>query len=224
MDNTEFIVLLNFLKSGLSTRHLDMLLGHNNTRGWKSWDILKKYKLRDTDKRKLFLYSTKQSKKIITKLITDPEEGLIDFLIKDNSPSNLEKYRNTYVLARSEKSFYNILSGETRNLIRDFFNPKKKLIGKCQYKACNIKNSQIDTVHFNRDRPEIFIQCAIKNKSKDRGNLIRFNVYNTMKCFLMSHSKQKSVCFLCKNHHNEFHRAGKIGKIKLTEFKRKIMF
>lgn len=223
MDSNEFTVLLNFLKSGLSTRKMDKLLGYSNTRGWLSWDILKKYNLQNSDKGKLFLYSTRQSKEIISKIIKENREEITDLLVKDNHPKNLEKYRNTFVIAESEKKFYGIFSGETRNIIRDFFNPEKKLVSKCQYKDCNGKKSQIDTVHYLKDRPEIFIECAGKYKNRS-DNMFQFDVYKTMKCFLKRHSKVKSVCFLCKNHHNEFHKAEKSGKTILREFKRKIVF
>jgi len=223
MNKKEYVVLLNFLKSGLSTRQLDRLLGYSSSRGWISWDILKKYKLSNSDKGKLFLYSTAQSKQIISLLIKGKKDNYIDKLIKIHQPNNLKKYKNTYVIADSEKSFYNILSGETRNIIRDFFNPKKKLTGRCQFKDCNNKD-QIDTVHFSKDRPQIFIECAKINKNNFNGGLFRFDVYNTMKCFLQSHSKNKSICFLCKKHHNKFHKKEKEGKNQLREFKRKIIF
>jgi len=223
MDKKEYKVLLNFLKSGFSTRQLDRLLEHRNTRGWVSWKILKKYNLRHSDKGKLYLYSTAQSKRIINQLAKEKKEGIIDRLIKENPPQNLQKYRDTWVIADSEKSFYNILSGETRNIIRDFFNPKKKLIGRCQFKDCKSKG-QIDTVHFRKDRPKIFMECAEKNKIKMRKGFFKYNVYNTMKCFLKSHAKTKSICFLCKKHHNEFHREEKKGKSSLKEFRKQIIF
>lgn len=219
----ESIVLLNFLKSGLSTRQLDKLLSYNNSRGWVSWDILKKYLLKNSDKGKLFLYSTAQSKQIIDLLVKRKKVGLIDDLINLHQPNNIQKYKNTYVMADSEKSFYNIFSGETRNIIRDFFNPEKKLIGKCQYHDCKNKG-QIDTVHFTKDRPKIFVECAKINKVKFNEELSKFDVYKTMKCFLKNHSKNKSICFLCKVHHNEFHKKEKEGKPVIKEFKRKINF
>ncbi|MEA2004482.1 MAG: hypothetical protein U9O53_06035, partial [archaeon] len=156
MDDKEFDILLNFLKSGLSTRQLDRLLGINDKNGWISWRILKKYGIKKYDKSKLFFYSTRQSENIIRKLIKSHEKSSIDSLITKNPPANLEKYKNTFVIADSEKSFYKIMSGETRNIIKNFFNPKKKLIGKCQFINCKVNNSQIDTVHFLKDRPEIF--------------------------------------------------------------------
>lgn len=223
MNENEFVVLLNFLKSGFSTRQLDKLLGHKNSRGWKSWELLKKYKLRNQDKGKLFLYSTVQSKKIIITLSNSPETGKIDELLKNNLSSNLQKYHNTFVIAESEKKFYQIMSGETRNIIRDFFNPKKKLINRCQYNNCSF-NGQIDTVHYTKDRPVIFIECAKVNKTSFSDDLFKFDVHATMRCFLKKHSNPKSVCFLCKKHHNEFHITEKISKKKLNEFKQNIEF
>jgi hypothetical protein len=219
----EILVLLNFLKSGKSTRQLDKLLNYSDKKGWISWDILKRYGLRDSDKGKLFLYSASQSKKIIKLIIQKKREGHIDNIIKEFPPTKLDKYKNTYVVADSEKSFYNILSGETRNIIRDFFIPEKKLIGKCQFEECNY-GGQIDTVHFSKNRPQIFIECARKNKRRLKDGMFYFDVYNTMKCFLQSHSNNKSICFLCKKHHNEFHREEKKGKNQLKRLKSKIIF
>jgi hypothetical protein len=223
MNKKEHEVILNFLKSGFSTRQLDNFLGNKNTRGWVSWDILKKYGLKNLDKGKLFLYSTAQSNKIIKLLNEEVKEGRLDKLKKLNPPKNLQKYENTWVIASSEKSFYNVLSGETRNIIRDFFNPEKKLIGKCQFNGCKNKG-QIDTVHFSKDRPQIFMECAKENKTKLSKGLFKFDVYKTMMCFLKSHSKNKSICFLCKNHHNELHEREKKAKKQLREFKKKIIF
>jgi len=223
MNKKEYRVLLNFLKSALSTRQLDNLLGYDNTRGWVSWEILKKYKLKNSDKGKLFLYSTIQSKMIIGQLAKEIKEDLIDEIIRLNPPNNLQKYKNTWVIAESEKSFYNILSGETRNIIRDFFNPEKKLIGKCQFKDC-MNKGQIDTVHFGKDRPQIFMDCAKINKIIFDTELFKYDVYKTMKCFLKSHAKSKSICFLCKKHHNELHDKEKKGKNQLRGFKKQIIF
>jgi len=223
MNKKECEIILNFLKSGFSTRQLDKFLGHKNTRGWVSWGILKKYKFRNLDKGKLYLYSTAQSNKIIKLLAKESNDGFIDKLIKLYPPNNLQKYSDTWVIANSEKKFYNIFSGETRNIIRDFFSPEKKLIGKCQFKDCENKG-QIDTVHFGRDRPQIFMECAKANKVNLSKELFKFDVYKTMRCFLKSHSKSKSICFLCKKHHNELHDKERKGKNQLREFKKKIIF
>jgi hypothetical protein len=221
--NNELIVLLNFLKSGLSTRKLDKLMGFSNTKGWKSWEILKKYNLKKEDKAKLFLYSEQQSNKLISEMIKEPEEGILDELISNNPPNSLEKYKNTFVLAPSEKDFYNIFSGQTRNIIRDFFNPKKKLMGKCQYLGC-MAGGEIDTVHYQKERPAIFKESAAKYKQPFNDKLFKFDVYMTMRDFLASHSSERIICFLCKNHHNMLHRVEKSGKSKLSKFTKNIIF
>jgi len=220
--NHEIAVMLNFLKSGLSTRQLDNILGHTSekTNGWKSWEILKKYMLKDGDKNRLFLYSGRQATDIIRKIIEDPSRK--DLIIQSSSPSNLEKYMNTHVIADSDESFYRIFSGETRNIIQSFFNPKKKLIGKCQFRGCKHEKMQLDTVHYSRERPKIFMDCAKKNrKAHDRNSYI-YDVYGTMKCFLRAHSRKNSICFLCKAHHNELHQLEDGNRRDLISFKKNI--
>lgn len=221
-DNKDSLILSNFLKSGLSTREMDKLMGHSGTRGWKSWSILKKYKLKDGDKGKLFLYSPKQSGMIIKEIIRRHEEGVIDALIRDSPPNNLDKYKGTYSLAGSEKKLYNVFSGETRNIIQGFFNPMKQIVGRCQFKGCSSRKT--DTVHYKRDRPSIFMECARGNKKRFDRHLFRYDVYNTMRCFLQEHSKRKSICFLCKKHHNELHRLEKLDKKAVSSFKKGIIF
>lgn len=225
MQEIERKVLLNFLKSGLSTRRLDKLLkyDHKKTKGWKSWEILKKYNLKSGDKAKLFLYSSKQSEDIIKKYTND--RGCKDFelFIRDIPSKNLERYKNTYVLAESENRFYDIFSGETRNIIQSFFKPQKDLIGKCQFRDCK-NRGELDTVHFLISRPLIFKRSAKKVAIITEQSLFKYDVYKTMKLFLEAHFNMESVCFLCKKHHNELHRLEVSGKKLLRNFKRKICF
>ena len=156
MDKTENTILLNFLKNGLSTRQLDNLLNQKDTDGWISWKILKKYKLTKSDKCRLFLYSNSQCNEIITKLAKEKKSGYMDELLKSYNPDKIKKYLNTFVIADSENSFHKIMSGETRNIIQDFFDNKKKSIGKCQFEKCSSQD-HLDTVHLIKDRPQIFI-------------------------------------------------------------------
>ena len=214
----EDIVLINFLKSGFSTRKLDALLGFSKTRGWKSWEIIKKYNLKKEDKGKLFLYSGKQAGEIINKIISG---GNLNRIIPENPSKILEKYKENFVLANSEKAFYDIFSGETRNIIQYFFNPEKKLMGHCQFKGCTQKDT--DTVHLARDRPDIFMKCSAKNKIGE-GVYFRYDLYKIIRCFLQEHARPKSICFLCKSHHNEMHRLERLSKKKFEKFKRKIVF
>ena len=148
----------------------------------------------------------------------------LEILIRDSPPNSIEKYRDTYVLANSEKSFYDIFSGETRNTIRNFFSSKKKLMGKCQFRGCSKKNVLLDTVHFTENRPRIFMTCARKFRNKSRNQLFKYEVYGTMECFLYSHRQKRSVCFLCKAHHNRFHDAERQSMSSLKKFKSKILW
>ena len=222
MEKQEKEILLYFLKSRYSHIQLDSLLGFSsNSKGWVSWNIIKKYNLKAKDKGKLFLYAPTQCNKIIKILMQNQQEDRLDELINANPPNKLLKYQNTYVMAESEKKFYNVMSGETRNIIRDFFNSQKKLIKICQFKGCS--EDKLETVHFSKDRPQIFMECAKLNKEIFKKDLFKFDIYKTMKCFLESHSKNKSICFLCKKHHNEFHRKEKGTKRELKEFKKNIL-
>ena len=142
-------------------------------------------------------------------------------MIKKNPPTNLQKYKDIFIIAKSEKALYSAFSGETRNLIRDFFSPQKKLVGHCQFLNCS--KEDIDTVHLNRNRPEIFMDCATKNKTIFE-NCFKYDIYKIMTCFLQEHSKPRSICFLCKQHHNELHRLEKfINEKELNKFKRSII-
>ena len=127
MNKKEQLILLNFLKSGLSTRELDKLLNNHNSHGWISWKVLKQYNLINGDKGSLFLYTTSQSNQLIKELVSNSENKL-NTLIKKYPPTTIQKYAQTKVIANSEKDFYNIMSGETRNIIQGFFNPKKELL------------------------------------------------------------------------------------------------
>lgn len=218
MEAKNQLILINFLKSGYSTRQLDKLIGDKNTRGWTSWQILKKYKLTESDKGKLYLYGNQQATKIIKEL----EHKNITQALKNNTPSLLKKYEETYVLSKSEKSFYDIMSGETRNIILGFFSNQKKLINKCQLEGCKTTKT-LDTVHFNKDRPQIFKECA-KNNKVEFEDYFKYDVYKTMACFLRSHAKFKSVCFLCKKHHLELHKKEKGSKAEFIKFKNRVIF
>jgi len=222
MKVQESDILFNFLKSGFSTRKLDLHLGYQSTDGWKSWEIIKKYKLKNTDKGKLYLFSKRQCNDIIKKIMKKPRAGSIDSIIREIRPSIIEKYAGAYVLAKSEKVFYDIVSGETRNIILTFFKSKKNLLGGCQYNSCN-NRGELDTVHFSDRRPAIFKRCARRFRRKEK-EFFKYDVYNTMKCFLEEHCNRKIICFLCKKHHNQLHRIERSGKKELNKFKKNILF
>ncbi|MFA5406808.1 MAG: hypothetical protein WC307_05630 [Candidatus Nanoarchaeia archaeon] len=218
----DYEILKAFLKLGFSTRMLDKLLGFNQrtSKGWVSWNILKKYKLINEDKGKLFLYTDGQCRSIIKRIMKS--NANINSLIKDIEPKTLDKYKDTFVLAKSGKDFYNILSGETRNIIKNFFSSFKKIVGTCQIDLC--KKSKLDTVHLKEERPIIFIKCSENNKEKIQDNFYKFNVFETMKCFLKAHKRKGYVCFLCKEHHQQLHNLEKSSKEELRDFKKRIIF
>ena len=220
MDKVEKEVIYNFLKYGLSTRTLEKRFGKLNSRGWMAWEIRNKYKLTDSDKAKLFLYSSTQAKKIIKTFMNEPFN--LDLLIKSNPPQKLEKYLDTFVIAKSEEAFHNMMKGEARNIIRDFFTPEKKIKGACQFQNCEF-SGELETAHYLNERPELFKNAAKINRVLFSEGWYKYDVYNTMKSFLESHKKSKSVCFLCKKHHNILDKLKKNSR-ELKEFKKSITF
>ena len=207
-------VLLNFLKSNLTTRQLDAYLGHDPalSKGWTSWKILKKYNLKTEDRGILFTFRTQECKKIISEIIKLDERNLIERILYSARPRHLEKYSDTYIIADSHEKVLSVLSGEVRNITQSFFNPLKKIVGSCQYMEC--ENTNLDTVHLKSSRPEIFMDaCEYAYDSVTE----KYSVYELMKEYLQLHSKKRSVCFLCKKHHNKL---GKYEKIKGTGLKK----
>ena len=174
----------------------------------------------NSDKGKLFLYSERQSTQLIKELMETRKKGFIDKLVSKNPSKILKVYENTYVLASSEDKFYNIFDGQTKNITRSFFNPQKKLIGKCQYPNC--RNINLQTAHFLRDRPKLFKEAAKSSREGYIDGLIKYNVHNTMKLYLEGHNAKKAVCFLCQTHHNTLHRLEKSDPSGLKKFKKKI--
>ena len=222
MDKQEKTTLLYFLKANYSNREIDKKLGYNpkRSKGWKSWEILKKFFLTNNDKGKLFIYKTRQAEKIINKIPEINGPGAIDILIAANKPTLIKKYENSFLLAKSDESLVKILSGETRNLVRDIFLPQKRLMGICQVKGCS--ETKLDTCHYKKDRPTIFINSALRFKN-ELGDLFMYDIYKIFEDFLLSHKEKRSVVFLCKLHHRQLERLEKTGtKNLLNSFKRKI--
>lgn len=222
MDKQEKTTLLYFLKANYSTREIDKKLGYNpkRSKGWKSWDILKNFFLSNDDKGKLFIYKTRQAQKIINKIPEINRPGAIDILIAVNKPTLIKKYEDSFLLAKSDESLVKIMSGETRNLVRDIFLPQKRLTGICQIKGCS--ETELDTCHYKKDRPTIFIDSASRFKN-ELGDLFMYDIYKIFEDFLLSHKEKRSVVFLCKSHHRQLERLEKTGtKNLLNSFKRKI--
>ena len=193
-------ILFYFLKGSFSTRKIDEKIGYDpiKSKGWESWNVLKKYKLKNSDKGKLYIFSSSETKRIIKSFIST--ENDLDSIISSTEIALLKKYKKSFLIAKSEKDLVNIMSGETRNITRSFFITTKKLIGTCQYKGCN--STKLETAHFKKDRPQIFMNSAKKFREVHDAMFI-YDLYKIFYDFLISHSKKKSICFLCKQHHNE---------------------
>tara|TARA_B100000902_G_C27022879_1_gene770499 strand:- start:82 stop:753 length:672 start_codon:yes stop_codon:yes gene_type:complete len=203
MNKKELDILLYFLKAGYSTRQLDDKMGFSSkkTKGWMSWDILKKYNINDTDKGKLFVYTTTQARSIIKEIPKIKSKSPIKLLLSINKPDNLKRFIDSFIITDSTEKFYQIMTGETRNIIRNFFITHKKIVGKCQYNGCN-ETRALETAHYGMSRPEIFIKSADKYKKSISGKFI-FDLAEIFEDYLMSHAGKKIVCFLCRKHHRK---------------------
>jgi hypothetical protein len=227
MIKKEEIQVLNlFLKAGYSTRAIDKKLGKEPKEkhgGWISWKILKKYNLEKEDRFKLFIYNDKEAKKIIKDLSISNRKGVIDELIETNKPNNISRYYNTFFTCKSEEILCKALSGETKNIIQYFFNSQKKIVGVCQNKECKTSGKpELQTAHYSHERPEIFKRSALKYKVKSK-DLYIYDIYRIFEDFLKSHSKRKSICFLCQSCHSMFDNKIKKDKILLKQFKNNIV-
>jgi hypothetical protein len=219
MTKEEILTLSLFLKNGYSTRTIDKELGFdsNISKGWESWSILKKYFLTKEDRHKLFLFTDQEIKAILKNISGAKNRSEAAKILIDCTPNIVSKYKNSYLLAKSESELSKILSGETRNITNIFFKKSKTSASTCQYKKCN--STDLETVHLNERRPAIFINAAKKSKIGKINELQIFDIYQTMIKYLHYHSLPKSICYLCKKHHLELERLEKNGpKAKYLSF------
>lgn len=219
--------MLYFLKSKiLSLRKIESRLKIEGKDGWEAMDIRNSYSLKDSDCGKLFLYSETEILNFLKSASIESRKGFIDTWKKENPPRKLNSYQDTFLIAKNEKSFNNILDGETKNIIQTFFAIEKEIVGKCQYDTCNV--GKLEVAHWERDRGEIFQDCALKNKTPD-GEYFKYDIYKTMADYLEEHSKPNAFRFLCHGHHVKLHkliRAVEKGIKPMSElinFKRRII-
>jgi hypothetical protein len=196
-------VVLAFLADGLTHREIDLILGRNpaTTKGWHSFGILtKQFSLVGSDRGSLFLAGRKDASRICGEVVLTRKRAPLDLqLPKLRPPRVLEPYRDTLVLARNAKAVQAMLAGEARNLIQSFFSGRKAAAGTCQMHGCRESN-HLDSVHMSRTRPQLFIEAA-KRHSVSIGARWQFDVYSTMRAFLLSHMGLQQIAFLCKPHH-----------------------
>jgi len=167
ITSLERSTLLNFLKTGLSTRQLDSQIGENpqKSKGWKSWKILQKYKIKTTDSGSLFCFRKVEALNIINKIMKAQNYEEVNKLLRYSEPRFFNKYKDIYVVADSNEKVAILLSGEVRNITQSFFNPIKKIIGKCQFPDCD--NTNLDTVHLQKSRPENLKMACLHGKVSD---------------------------------------------------------
>jgi hypothetical protein len=195
-------VLVAFLRDGASTREIDHRLGHDprRTRGWKSWDVLKRYHLRHGDKGSLFVLSQRETATAIRAILKAPGRSPVKKVLDAVKASSLARYDSVFVLAPSARAFYALIEGETRNLVQRFFNGRKQAVGRCQFPGCRRSNA-LDTVHLRRSRPELLLSSARRHTRRVAKRVFRFDVHATMEDFLTAHLARDAVAFLCKQHH-----------------------
>ncbi|GMQ95130.1 MAG: hypothetical protein BMS9Abin13_241 [Patescibacteria group bacterium] len=213
-------VLLNFLKSGLTTRQLDEALGYNSKKsnGWESWAILKRYKIDKKYKGHLFCFRKHECLQIIREIMVADNKGAVEKILDEARPQFLECYSDTYLIADSDEKVKGVLGGEVRNITQSFFSPLKKIVGVCQYPRC--KKTNLDTVHLKKSRPEIFLEaCALGRIPNSK----KYNVYKIMKQYVQLHDRKKSICFLCKKHHQDLFKYEDKGGKELRDFRNKIV-
>lgn len=202
LDQNASIVLMAFLRDGASTRQIDHRLGHDprRTRGWQSWDVLKRSHLRRGDKGSLFVLSRREAVTAIQSVMAARNRRSVKSILDGAKASCLSRYDSVSLLAPSERAFYAVIEGETRNLVQRFFNTRKQSVGRCQFRGCR-DSGALDTVHLRRSRPELFLASARRHRRRVANGLFRYDVRATMKDFLTAHLVQDSVAFLCKRHH-----------------------
>lgn len=222
MNINEIKALTLFLNGGYSTRKIDTVLEPDNKKpkGWISWDILKKYYFTNSDKQRLYLFTEAEIKKILISISASKGRSQTEDILSKASPGILSKYKDAYLAVKSDKGFADVLSGEARNIILYFFKNKKLKTGRCQYRNCLQTN--LDTVHLSESRQKLLILAANKSIIGKINNLIIFDIYNAMSTFLQFHSRPKSICFLCKKHHQELHRVEKISNLKYLKYMKEI--
>ena len=214
-----------FLKEGFSTRKIDSLLGYNSqeTKGWKSWKLLQKYNIKEKHRHALFLFSENEIKSIIDSILKSTDPNSIEDLIAKRVPKVVAKYQSSYLACKGEKELSSILSGEIRNITQQFFKKNKSAAGNCQVKGCT--NTKLDTVHLNDRRPNILKQAASKAVIGEINNLKVFDIQKTIINYLSLHSKAKTICYLCRQHHLDLEKLETKGpKNKYRMFVKNIIF
>jgi hypothetical protein len=216
LDQRAATVLMAFLRDAASTRDVDGRLGYDprRTRGWQSWTVLKRHHLNPTDKGSLFLLSRREATTTIQALMRAHRRSSVKQLLDRVKPSSLARYESVFVLAPSERAFYRVIEGETRNLVQRFFDGRKQAAGRCQFRGCRHVGS-LDTVHLRRSRPGLFLASARRHRNRAGKKLFRFDVHGTMADFLTAHLIPHSVAFLCRRHHR---MADRIPKSALRTF------
>ena len=217
----EYKILFDYLFEGLPARaickrHAEL----KDPNGFKSHEIYHgKYKLEEKHKGILFFMGVKKAKAKIKDIMHNHNLKSID--PERLNPPVLDRYRETFVLAKDENCAYYILDGELRNLVQKAYKSHKQN-RTCQVKGC--KEERLDIAHRMEERKELFLHVARDNTTEE-GELNKYDVYNIMKKFLLSH-KPKKIYFLCRKHHTQYDNLKKNAKKNpkaLREFMKNLM-
>jgi hypothetical protein len=160
--------------------------------------------LKEKHRLALFLHSESELKKIIDSILLLTDQSAVDELLKNSTPKILNKYSHSYLTCKSEVELSKILSGEARIITQQFFKKYRNNAGSCQLNGC--VNTDLDTVHLNDRRPNLLMRAASNSVIGQLNDLKIFDIQSTIKNYLVSHSKPKTICFLCKKHHLELEK------------------
>lgn len=212
------VALISFLKDGLTTREIDSALGHDatTTKGWKSFKILKKHHLINSDKGRLFCCaSLAEARAVVKELMTCQDRAGVEAVLSSWKPRILEPFEGIQIIAPSPQALTKALSGEGRNLVQRFFSRRKVILGHCQFPGCQ-ETDRLDTVHL-RERRTVKLEQAARSAQSTDGES-RFDLYKLMRAFLESHLPPGEIAFMCKAHHIEIHKLEKSEPDKYLKF------
>ncbi len=198
------------LKAPHNRRGLMKGIGKTFETDFKNFDILERLLITEEVRKWLFLFSEKEIKSIAKHIIRDAGQISLSEIIQQYRPQKLKKYLGSFLLCKGEEELSKILSGEVRNLTQHFFKRNRVKVKSCQLDGCN--DNKLQTVHLNERRPIILREAAQRSIVAVHGELKKFDIYLTMRNYLLLHAEPDTICYLCDKHHRELEAFESKGK------------